>query len=204
MKHLFKSKILPVALGTLTAASFMTAKPAAAQVDPYIGQLMFVGYTFCPRAWTDANGQLLPISQNTALFSLYGTTFGGDGRTTFGVPDLRGRAPIHFGNGPGLQSYTLGQKGGNEGFTISEAQMPAHNHDVRVTDQIANKKGPGSDFLAKVPTGDESIYHNGPPNKVMDPAMLTTKGSSQEILKRSPYLAGRWCVALQGVYPSRN
>jgi microcystin-dependent protein len=203
MKHLFKSKILPVAMGALTAASFMTAKPAVAQ-DFFIGQLVLGGWNFCPRTTLAANGALLAISQNTALFSLLGTMYGGDGRTTFGLPDLRGRAPISFGQGPGLSNYQEGSRGGSESFTITTNQMPSHNHRVQATDTIANKKGPGLDFLAKVPSGDESIYHDGPPNKLMDPAMIANTGGGQAVVKRSPYLTLNWCVVTQGIFPSRN
>lgn len=207
MKRKFKSKILPMALGSLAVASFLVPSQASAQGggNQFLGQLMQVGYTFCPRDWTEANGQLLAISSNSALFSLYGTTYGGDGRTTFALPDLRGRAPIHTGQGPGLANYALGSKAGRESFSLTNAnQLPSHNHNVQATDAPADLKGPGLKFLAKVPSTDESIYHNGPPNKLMDPLMITNTGSSAPVSKRSPYLTMRWCVALTGIFPSRN
>jgi microcystin-dependent protein len=204
MKHSLKTKSLLLILGTLTTLSFMAPKPAAAQATPWVGQLMLVGFGFCPRSWADASGQLLPINQNQSLFSLYGTMYGGDGRTTFALPDLRGRTPISYGQGPGLANYQQGSRGGQENFTITTAQLPSHNHNVQATDAIADKKGPGLDFMAKVSTPDDAIYHNGPPNKLMDPAVITNTGGNQAITKRSPYLTMRWCVALQGVFPSRN
>ncbi len=189
------------------AFSVLTAKPAAAGVDPFLGELMLFGGNFCQRGWKDANGQLLAISSNQALFSLYGTTYGGDGRTTFGVPGLRGRTAIHTGQGPGLANYRQGVKGGAENLTVQIANMPAHNHNVQATNATADKNGPGSDFLAitKAVNGMEvDIYHDGPPNKVMDTAMITQTGGGQAISKRSPYQVIRWCVALVGVFPSRN
>jgi len=203
MKNTLKTKIFSLTAGLMMTSALMAPTPAMAGPDPFIGELMLVGYNFCPRSWADADGQLLSISQNTALFSLYGTTYGGDGRTTFALPDLRGRAPIHNGNGPGLQNYRLGQRGGTESLTVLSSNMPSHNHNVQATDAQGDKKGPGLDFLAKDNNG-VTIYHNGPPNKLMDPAMITNTGGGQAISKRSPFLAMRWCVALQGVFPSRN
>jgi microcystin-dependent protein len=181
---------------------FMAPKPAVAQSEPILGQLMLVGFNFCPRGWANADGQLLPISSNTALFSLYGTIYGGNGQTTFGLPDLRGRAPISVGQGPGLESYTQGQSGGAESLSVAVANMPSHNHRVQATNSIGNLPGPGTDFLAKT-NGTPLLYHNGPPTIMMDPAMIADTGDSEPIAKRSPYLTMRWCVALQGSYPSR-
>jgi len=203
MKQTLKTKISIAILGTFMALSVMVPKPAMAGVDPFIGELMLFGGNFCPRTWANADGQLLSISQNNALFSLYGTFYGGDGRTTFGLPDLRGRAPIHIGQGPGLANYAQGQRGGAESLTVGISNMPSHNHEVQGTNQRANKGGPGTDFLAGQDPG-RPIYHDGPPNRIMDPAMITNTGGDQPISKRSPYLALRWCVALQGTYPSRN
>jgi len=183
------------------AFSVMAPKPAAAGNDPFIGELMLFGGNFCPRGWAKSDGQLLAISSNSALFSLFGTIYGGDGRTSFALPDLRGRGPIHVGQGPGLANYTQGQRGGAENLTVQLNNMPSHNHEVQATNQIGNKGGPGTDFLAATGT---LIYHEGPPNRIMDPAMITDTGGGQAITKRSPYLALRWCVALQGTYPSRN
>jgi len=203
MKATFKKA--PVLTGLVMSMSLFSAQPAVAGAEPYLGELMLVGYNFCPRGWTDANGQLLPISQYSALFSLYGTTFGGDGRTTFALPDLRGRAPIHFGDGSttGLGQYRLGERSGSESLTITTDNMPSHSHALNATNEIANKNGPGTDFLA-IPSLDLDIYHEGPANKVMDPGTIGNTGGSQPIKKRSPYLAMRWCVALQGLFPSRS
>ena len=116
-------------LAALAAASTLSvATPSYAGVEPYIGEIMMVGFNFCPRGWTDANGQLLQISSNTALFSLYGTIYGGDGRTTFKLPDLRGRVPMHTGTGPGLSPRQLGQGGGSETNNLVSNNLPAHSH----------------------------------------------------------------------------
>ena len=191
-----------------TAATTLTAAPASAQVDPLLGQVTYFGFNFCPRGWGEANGALLAISSNTALFSLLGTTFGGDGRTTFALPDLRGRAAIGFGNGPGLNSVSWGQKGGSESFTMTVNNMPSHNHMVNATNETANKNGPGTDFLS-VPTDPNlDIYHEGPSSptsaRQMDPGMIAHTGGGQAVNKVSPYLGVKACVAMQGVYPSRN
>ena len=193
-----------VLMAALVASTFMP-RTALAQSNPFIGQLMLVGYTFCPRDWTEAEGQLLPISQYSALFSLYGTTFGGDGWTTFGLPDLRGRVPISLGQGPGLQDYRLGSKAGSETFALTNPQqMPMHSHDVIATNQFADKPGPGGKLLA----ADNVAYRSQPyPQenvRVMDPTMISQEGSSQPVNHRGPYLTMRWCVALTGLFPSRN
>ncbi|MGV6812977.1 MAG: phage tail protein [Brevirhabdus sp.] len=204
-----KSRILTAAAAALlTGLGLSAPQKAHAQSDPFLGQVSLFGYTFCPRGWTEANGALLAISQNSALFSLYGTTYGGDGRTTFGLPDLRGRAPIGQGQGPALQSYTLGSRGGAESFTLTAAEMPSHNHLVNVTNQSGDRGGPAGDFLAVpflLPTSSRlKLFHNGPANKTMDPAMIGNTGGGQAVNKRSPYLTMRWCVAVQGIFPSRN
>lgn len=201
------SALAPVALAAGLSAP---ATPAAAQ-EFWIGQIVMGGWNFCPRTTTGADGQLLAISQNTALFSLYGTMYGGDGRTTFGLPDLRGRVPMHTGSGPGLTPRVQGQKFGTETVTLTVPQMPAHNHIVNSTNLDGDKNGPGTDFLA-VPsdaaTGtkydDLDIYHNGPPNRTMDPAMISNAGGNLPHPNIQPVQVIRYCVVLQGIFPSRN
>ena len=141
MKSKLHGRICSIALGMIKAYSLMEPCRVAAQPEPFLGQLMLVGFTFCPRGWANANGQLLEISTNTALFSLLGTTYGGNGRTTFGLPDLRGRVPVHVGTGPGLSAYRQGQRSGQETVTLTAAEMPAHRHTVNASNQIANLKG---------------------------------------------------------------
>lgn len=182
--------------------------------DPFIGELKLFGYNFCPRGWTEAAGQLLPISQNQALFSLYGTQYGGDGRTTFALPDLRGRAPIGFGNGPGLGNYAVGQKGGTENITITAANMPSHNHSATTASTLKASNGNGqantpegnilaSDRKSKIYSADQVDVKMGS-SAVQSVTTIGNTGGNQGIAKRSPYLAMRWCVALQGIFPSRN
>lgn len=204
MKHTIKTKICSITLGSIMAVSLMAPRLAAAGAEPFVGELMLFGGTYCPRDWANADGQLLAISQYQSLFALYGTTYGGDGRTSFALPDLRGRSPINLGQGPGLANYTQGQRGGAESVSVQTANMPSHNHIVNGTNAIGNLPGPGSDFLAKADTGQTNIYHNGPANVTMDPGMIANTGGSQPISKRSPYLTMRWCVALQGIFPPRN
>ncbi len=201
MKHTFKTKICSITLGTMTTFSVMADKPAAAGADPFLGELMLVGGTFCPKGWANATGAILAINSYQALYSLYTTMYGGDGRSTFGVPDLQGRAPISAGQGSGLENYYQGRKGGAESFTLQTNNLAAHNHDVEATNAIANKNGPGTDFLAVTST-TQDIYHEGPPTVLMDAAMITNTGSAEPVKTRSPYATIRWCVAGEGIYPS--
>jgi microcystin-dependent protein len=211
-------------LAAVAFGSVLLAPPAAhAQAEPFIGQMMLTAATFCPRAWADANGQLLPISQNQALFSLLGTTYGGDGRTTFALPDLRGRAPIHVGQGPGLANITAGEKGGAEQTTLTVNTLPPHTHGaatvVNVTAHLnasstAAATGTPSTGVVLGDAGRTDVYVAPPANVQLNPAAVTTTatatttvdntGGGQPVAIRSPYLGMRWCVALQGIFPSRN
>lgn len=204
MKRIFKSLGALLAVPLLAGLSLTTiAKPAQAQAEPFVGQMMTVGFNFCPRGWAIAGGQLLPISQNSALFSLLGTTYGGDGRTTFGLPDLRGRQVIGVGSGPGLGTTTWGERGGRENHTMTEQEMPSHNHLVQVTNAVANKDGPGNDYLGSG-GGTEPMYHDGPPNRFMEPDVITNTGGNVPFNIEDPFLGMYVCIALQGIYPSRS
>jgi microcystin-dependent protein len=205
MKPKFRTKYYIMICAILTTFSVSAPKPAAAQADPFLGQLALVGFNFCPRGWSSAEGQLLSIAQNNALFALLGTIYGGDGRTTFALPDLRGRSPIGIGTGPGLTSFREGQRGGTETTTLTVANMPSHSHDVHATNVLGDKGGPGGKFLASgVGTAGLKRYNFGPPNKIMNSAMIGNTGGGQSFENRDPYLAMRWCIATQGVFPSRN
>jgi microcystin-dependent protein len=189
------------------AATFTITAPAQAQADPLLGQMMLFGGNFCPRGWGDAAGGLIAINSNQALFSLLGTMYGGDGRTTFGLPDLRGRAPISLGSGPGLPSYpTQGAKGGTTQFTLTTASMPSHNHvgTMRASNMAGDTANPNDNSLAT--TAGENIYHTGAPAVNMDvgTVVIGNTGGNIPVNKVSPYLVMRWCVAMQGVFPSRN
>ncbi len=173
--------------------------------EPFIAEIRIFAGNFAPRGWAFCNGQLLPIPQNTALFSLIGTIYGGDGRTTTALPNLKGRAPMHPGRGPGLTSRRLGQKGGVEMVTLSEAQMPAHPHTLRgVTGRsgIGNSADPSNNALA-VTTGNsyQSVTTNNTPMASGD---LPNAGGSQAHNNLQPYLAMNFIIALVGLYPSRG
>lgn len=169
--------------------------------EPFLGMIIIVPYNFAPRGWAFCNGQILPIAQNTALFSLLGTTFGGNGQTTFALPDLRGRVSNSSGQGPGLSSYDLGQVGGTESETITINQMPAHNHMVSCFADDANSAVPTANVLANAPS---NMYATVAPNNLMNPVMINNTGGSQPISLLQPYLTLNYCIALEGIFPSRN
>ncbi len=196
-----------LASSAIISASLCITAPAHAGTDAYLGEITPVGFTFCPRATTDANGQLLAISSNTALFSLYGTTYGGDGRTTFALPDLRGRAPIHVGSGPGLTPRNLGSKSGTETNTMTVAQMPSHTHQggIQTSNQAANSKNAKSDAFG---IAQENTYVDGvtPSGNYMHAGtfQIGNSGGNQPQNNMQPFLTIRYCVVLQGIFPSRN
>jgi len=192
-------------------AGLSMAAPAYAGTDPFLGEIMEVGYTFCPRGWANADGQLLPISQYTALFSLYGTTFGGDGRTTFALPDLRGRVSIHLGNGPGLTDRRLGSKSGQETTIMTVNQMPNHGHNAGMK-SVATAPDTPSPAGAALTVQGQNAYSttdpgpNGAGPRFMNPKNIYVEptGGGQPQNNMQPFLTTRKCVALQGVFPSRN
>ena len=169
--------------------------------DPFIGEVIMFAGNFAPRGWALCDGQLLSISQNTALFSLLGTTYGGDGRTTFGLPDLRGRVAIHPGNGPGLSNYKLGQKGGVESATMTIQNMPSHNHTIGAYGQAPNTNDPNGAVMANLGP-IPAIYSNKLGKVQMNPTGHT--GGEQPFDIRQPYVTVNYIIALQGTYPSRN
>jgi len=168
-------------------------------MEPFLGQIQLFGFGWAPTGWALCNGQLLSISQNTALFSLLGTTYGGDGRTTFGLPDLRGRAPIGQGQGPGLSNYDLGQVGGEEGVTLNINEMPSHGHGVTGS----------SGATSKSPAGLAPGFVNGgaayaaPDGTGMANNMINNTGGNQPHDNMQPYLGCCYCIAVEGIYPSR-
>jgi len=194
-----RSTVLSVAMATTLLAS----NPAKADTQNFIGEMMVTGANFCPRGWLHANGQILSIAQNTALFSLLGTTYGGNGQTTFALPDLRSRAPIHEGQGPGLSPYALGQVGGVENTTLTSNNLPTHTHNVQATNVLGDKGGPGDKILAAKNT-DPKPYFEGTPNRLMAPNMITVVGGNQPVAILRPSLAMTICIATEGIYPSRN
>lgn len=197
-------------IGTIASSLVLVAGLSVSQnaiaSEPFIGQIQMVGFNFPPRGWANCDGQLLAISSNTALFSLLGTMYGGDGRTTFALPDLRGRVAIHIGNGPGLSNYSQGQKGGAEFVTLSVNQMPSHSHNARLrgTDDRGDQATPGGNSLAS--KSRTNIYSSSAPDVdlVADSVQLTNSGGSQAHENRMPYLGVRHVIALQGIFPSRS
>lgn len=202
---MMRLKLLAASALAVTA-TFGVSAPVHAQAEPLLGQMMLFGGNFCPRGWADASGTLIAISQNSALFSLLGTMYGGNGTTTFGLPDLRGRAPISVGTGPGLPSYSQGEVGGSPEFTLTVNTMPSHTHigTMRASNLPGDTANPNNNSLAT--TAGENIYHTGAPAVNMDvgTVVVSNSGGSLPVNKLSPYLTMRWCVAMQGVFPSRN
>jgi len=204
-----KNIIISASIGL---AGLSMAAPAHAGIDPLIGEIMEVGFTFCPRGWANADGQLIPISQNQALFSLIGTTYGGDGRTTFALPDLRGRVSIHTGSGPGLANRSLGAKSGTETTTLSVNDLPNHTHNagIRTVGVAPNDPSPAGNSFAVQGTNAYNKGTNpgpiGTAPRFMNPETVWVEGTcgSQAHNNMQPFLTTRKCIALQGVFPSRN
>ncbi len=172
-------------------------------MDPFIGTIMAVGFNFAPRGWATCDGQLLAINQNTALFSLLGTMYGGDGRNNFALPDLRGRVAVHQGSlAKGGGMYKVGSIGGAETVTLTTAQMPGHTHQVKGQSAAGNTDGPGSAVPAAI--ARSNIYSDRAPNVDMEAAMLTATGGGGAHENRPPYLVVNWVIALQGIFPSRS
>jgi microcystin-dependent protein len=169
--------------------------------EPFLGEIRIFAGNFAPRGWAFCDGQVIPISQNTALFSLVGTTYGGDGTSTFGLPDLRGRAPIHQGRGPGLSQRSLGQKGGTEKVPLSVANLPSHTHETRVNAGGATLPGPGGNVPAT--TGAPAYLPDTDGATKLDPAFIAPTGGGQGHPNMPPFLAVSFIIALEGIYPSR-
>jgi microcystin-dependent protein len=170
--------------------------------EPFVGEIRMFGFNFPPQGWALCDGQLLSISQNAALFSLLGTTYGGDGESTFALPDLRSRVPVSQGQGDGLSSYAEGQAGGTETVTLAAAQMPAHTHAVSASSSPAASERPAGRVLARSP--DHSYIPEPDTDTVMNAKMIGAAGNSQPHDNIQPYLALNFCIALQGVFPARE
>ncbi len=172
--------------------------------EPFIGQIIMFGGNFAPVGYALCNGQLLPISQNTALFSLLGTTYGGNGTTTFALPNLQGRVPIHMGQGPGPSPYYLGQEGGSETVTLTVPQIPSHNHPAGCQSGDANSQSPAGNIPAKEVAGATAVYSTSQPNATMAAGAIGLTGGNQPHENLPPFLTLNFCIALQGIYPSRS
>ena len=169
--------------------------------EPFVGEVRMFGGNFAPRGWAFCDGQLLAVSQNDALFSLLGTIYGGDGRTTFGLPDLRGRVPIHQGQGPGLSERRLGSKGGAESVTVTTSQLPSHSHTLQGSTTLATEEGPGGNVTAQT---ESSVYGTETPLSAMAADTIGAVGGSQSHTNVMPFLCVHFIIALFGIYPSRH
>ena len=167
-------------------------------MDPFIGEIRLVPFNFAPKGWALCEGQLLPINQNQALFSLLGTTYGGDGRTTFSLPDLRGRIPVGAGQPSAGSSYPLGTTGGQETVELTTSQLPAHAHTVHASSAAGTTKNPATAF----PAGGGAYAAQR--NVRMKAAMIGRTGGGEEHENRQPYLSLNYIIALQGIYPAQN
>lgn len=166
--------------------------------EPFLSEIRIFSFSFPPKGWAFCNGQLLPINQNQALFSLLGTTFGGDGRVNFALPDLRGRVPIHVGN-----NHTLGERGGEQSHTLSMQELPAHTHNVSATNNtVADQQYP-STTTHWASGGSFAGFHQSS-NTTMDPATVLPSGGNQPHTNMQPFLTLTVCIALQGIFPSQN
>ena len=167
--------------------------------EPFLSEIRIMSFVFAPKGWALCNGQLLPINQNQALFSLLGTTFGGDGRVNFALPDLRGRTPIHVGSG-----HTLGERGGEQAHTLSIAELPTHVHVLNATTAAATTNTPGNTLMMAQSTAAD-LYASGASNLVaMNAGAVANVGGSQAHLNMQPFLTLTFSIALQGIFPSPN
>lgn len=173
-------------------------------MDPFVAEIRIFPFNFAPKGWAFCDGQILPLSQNTALFSLLGTTYGGDGKSNFALPDMQGNAPMHPGQGPGLSLHDLGETGGSETVSLLESEIPSHAHTLRgdanvseSPDPSANSLGRGSSINAYQTTSNANLVS-------MAPEALAPAGGDQPHNNMQPYLTLNFCIALQGVYPPRT
>jgi len=172
-------------------------------MDPFVAEIRIFPFNFAPRGWAWCDGQLLPLSQNTALFSLLGTTYGGNGKSNFALPDLQGRAPMHPGQGPGLSLHDLGETGGSETVTLLESEIPAHAHALRASLDDGDLTIPTPGRVLAKSTG-QNIYSATATLNAMAPEGLAPAGGDQPHNNMQPYLTFYFCIALQGVFPPRT
>ncbi|MGJ8570400.1 MAG: phage tail protein [Hoeflea sp.] len=170
--------------------------------EPFVGEIRMFAGNFAPRGWAFCDGQLLAVSQNDALFTLLGTIYGGDGRTTFGLPDMRGRLPIHAGHGPGLSERRLGAKGGAENVTVTVNQLPSHTHVYNASTTAATANTPQDAFIGESPTID--VFSEATASTTLSSSAISQVGGSQPHTNLMPYICVNFIIALVGIYPSRN
>jgi microcystin-dependent protein len=173
--------------------------------DPFVAEIRIFPFTFAPIGWAFCDGQLLPISQNTALFSLLGTTYGGDGKSTFALPDVEGQAVMHPGQGPGLSLHDLGEVGGSETVTLLESEIPAHSHALKANPTIGDTPSPAANRSLARPATINTFQTNSSSNLgAMAPEALPPAGGDQPHNNLMPYLTLHFCIALQGIFPPRG
>lgn len=202
-----KTNLKSLMLSAVAATAIFSAPPSQAGVDPFVGEIIWVGFTYCPQQFAEANGQLLAISSNTALFSLLGTQYGGNGTTNFALPDLRGRSPVHVGQGTGLSNIIQGQQGGKETTALNIDQMPAHSHAAILHGTTTNGNVDSPAGALQANASRAGIYNNtAAANADMSASSITVanSGNNQLVEIRSPFLGIRACIALTGIFPSRN
>jgi len=171
-------------------------------MDPFVAEIRIVPFNFPPHGWAFCQGQLLPLSQNTALFSLLGTTYGGNGKSNFALPDLQGRAPMHPGQGPGLSLHDLGETGGSETVSLLESEIPSHNHTVMAINDVGDINQPTGNGFAR--SSGASVYGTAGNNANFSDKMLAVAGGDQPHNNMQPYLTLNFVIALQGVFPPRT
>jgi len=172
--------------------------------NPFVGEVRIWSLNFAPRGWAECNGQLLPISQNTALFSILGTTYGGNGTSNFALPNLQGMAPMHPGQGPGLSLYDLGETGGSQTVTLIQGQMPQHTHALQVREGGTTTNAPSAAVVLGNAAPSRVYLPATPVNTTLSAASITVAGGSQSHENMQPYLTLTINIALQGIFPSRN
>jgi len=167
--------------------------------EPFLAEIKIISFNFAPKGWAFCNGQLLPINQNQALFSILGTTYGGDGMRTFGLPNLQGRMPVYVGNG-----IFLGQAGGEQSVTLNSTQIPSHSHALYATSTLATSASPAGNLLAAKPRGGRNIYAPPADETALNSSTIAAVGGTQPHNNMQPYLTLNFVIALQGIFPTRN
>ena len=203
MHRFSTSRLACSAVAALALSGWHTAASAQAS-DPFLGQIMCAAFNFAPKGWAELNGQVLLISQNTALFALLGTNYGGNGQTTFALPDLRGRVLMHDGSGPGLTTRTIGESAGTEQVTLNNAQLPAHTHAVTPQGSPADATLVSPANGVPATKARTTLYAPGPGSVPMSPVLTSPAGANSPVPVMQPYLVVKCFIAVQGVFPSRN
>lgn len=175
-------------------------------MDPFVGEIRIFGGSFAPQGWAFCDGSLLPIASYTALFSLLGTTYGGDGVSNFALPDLRGRVPVHMGSGPGLSNYTIGQRGGAETVSLTASQLPSHTHAANCANNtnVGNQASPSGNYWSTDPGGNTGAYNNAANSGQLSANAIEPAGGGQPHGNLQPFMAINYIIAWTGIYPSRS